>query len=128
MNLLKILLSVVLLSMMVMSCGSDDNSCTADDWVGTWSGDADCSDGTVEATTITITKVNDTTISLSDGADTFEIMVEGCSFRISETLDIGLGPISVDINGEVDGSMMTYIVEAELLGQSVRCNASLQEQ
>ena len=94
-----------------VSCGDDD--CTQDDWVGTYTGTADCN-GTDLACTVTITASGADAIiiryEIDSSTTTFDpLTISGCSIERTITDGGVTGSVSVSLNGdkfELEESLM----------------------
>ena len=117
MNKFQSLFSLLLLALLLSSCSSD--SCTAEDWTGTWVGTITDIDGIDEETSVTIRAIGDNMISFSqDGSDYGEIEVSGCSFSESVTESSPFGEVALTLAAELSGDVITLDVDAEFLGES----------
>jgi hypothetical protein len=115
-------LSICLL-LAITSCGSDDDDdCSADSFVGSYSGEISC-EGTTAEGTLTITKISETELLLSDNeGEEFTLTLSECTASYSENI-IGLG--SVDLDLTLDGDKLNYSNATSVLGFSVTCDGTL---
>lgn len=114
-------------SIFLNSCGSGA-ACTADDWVGTWTGQSSCDDGTTDMATVTVTKKDEVTIIFNNDGQDFEVRVSGCSFSLSESVESIFGPVEVSLQSDLDGDNIMLITDATILGQTINCDINLARQ
>lgn len=111
----KYILSLVALSLLMVSCGSDD--CTQADWVGTYTS-TDVCETTVDGVTETTTET--TTFEITAGANENKISVDGEVYTIDGcSITFGEGDISFSM--ELDGNTITGETSftLEIFGQSI---------
>lgn len=124
---IKIYLLFTLTIAFLYSCSSDE--CTADDYVGTWSGDGECSDETMQTNTLIITAVDANTIRVDDQeTEPFNVSVSGCSFTESVSLVTFLGPLEAQYVGKLNGNNLELDVAATIIGITTDCNLRLERQ
>ena len=121
-NLFKIIFVFALISL--ASCGSDDD-CTADSFVGNYGGEVECN-GASAAGTLTVTKISDSQIQLTDpdGAD-YTLDVDGCEATFSESL-LGLGDIDIELT--LDGDKLKIKQTSSIFGISATCEGTFDRQ
>ena len=107
MNFLKLSFLLLLVAASFTACSDDEESCLQADWVGTYTGTADC-DGNSESTTVTITAsgANEIVIVYVAGpvTTTFDpLPVDGCTiFRENSA-----GGITGSVEAVLDGDDLT---------------------
>lgn len=122
----------ILLPILMISCGSDDE-CTTASIEGTYAGPVLCTNG-IESVTEEITLIVQNT-----GGNTYEAVdsdgtptvftVDGCDITIPEveTNLFGLN-IKVSGDGNIDGNQFNLNIDTEIDGESATCDYSLLKQ
>jgi len=111
----------------IVSCSSD--TCTSEEWAGTWKGTITDLDGIEQETLVTISAVDDNTINFShDDTDYGNINISGCSFSQDVIESTFLGDVSISLSADLSGDIITLDIAAELLGESITERAILNRQ
>lgn len=113
---IQVLLTTFICVFLISACGSD--SCSADDWAGTWVGTITDFDGSEEETTVTIVANGDSISFVQDGQDLGDYMVAGCSIMDSRVESTFLGDVSLALDLELKGDVITFDLTVELLGET----------
>jgi hypothetical protein len=106
MNFLRLSLFVVF-AVVLASCNKDDDdapSCAQSDWVGTYTGTADC-DGDSDPATVTITAIGEDMIrivySTGNVTTTFDpLPVDGCNIERTNSAGGITGSVSATLDGD----------------------------
>lgn len=117
---MKNIFFILLTSIVILSCGKDDPACTADQFIGAYTGSESCSSLGTTNTSYTATfsagsNSNKVKFTDSKGRD-YEMTIDGCALRYNDTV-FGNG-IVIEFNraddGTLTGSVLTKAVTATI--------------
>ena len=97
----KSLLTLIVLSFFILSCGGDDDSCTAEMVLGTYIGTSECNDPTSEGpTSIVVTQSGSNLLLTDQDGLEFEVVFNGCENNIPRT-SINVFGIDITYSGDI---------------------------
>lgn len=120
--------SLLLMSILAFASCGDDDACTQSDWVGVYTGTANC-DGTSENVTVTITASGSENIKIVYETPTVlteydPFTPDGCSLNVSQSQ----AGASISVNATLDGESLSLTEAIDFGGLSTNCSISASRQ
>ena len=124
MNKVLQLSTYLIIAILFTACGSSDDECTSEAWVGAWSGTTNCADTSIDFT-FNISAVDEDTIRIEYEGESEEVDINGCSINYDLDIDFLGTPIDFSFAMNLNGDSIDLDFTFSALGISDSCTTTL---